>query len=538
MITREFNLYLHAGHSIPLVINVNQYDRGESWVFTLFNSDGTQYVPSSGAIVGIKSDNLGIINTATVDSQGRVVVAETQQMTAAVGKAVFELVIDDGTHGTANFVVLVEPKPGDNADLSESDISMIEEAVEAAANIKPYGSPLVASTVAGMTDETKVYVYTGSETGYTSGHWYYYDGSDWADGGVYNSVAVQTDTTLAISGMAADAKKTGDEISDLKSQIAQGGSFTAEVRTLIESLFRRIAIFTGDDASDLTDALHDAMFPPLELSYITAVYTQGETVVTVDTPLDDLKADLVVTAHYTDQSTAVVNAYTLTGTLHAGTSTVTASYSGKSATFDVVVSSDPLDEICYGTLTYRDIFITNNMCEIGDFEGTYTMDADFHTLGNGTYKMIYSGTPVISTAECNSPTHSLKCFNTGKVQSFWKNENLTLSSGSKFLVCADVNCSRYTGGSIGTIFNTPILNAVDKISAVVQSTTSGFQPVTVIATLTANRSDYCLYIGVNGSAGNADCYIDDVVVTPLPDGMTAEEAQAAYEQYVSIIRGE
>ena len=223
MITREFNLYLHAGHSIPLVINVNQYDRGESWVFTLFNSDGTQYTPSSGAIVGIKSDNLGIINTATVDSQGRVVVAETQQMTAAVGKAVFELVIDDGTHGTANFVVLVEPKPGDNADLSESDISMIEEAVEAAANIKPYGSPLVASTVAGMTDETKVYVYTGSETGYTSGHWYYYDGSDWADGGVYNSVAVQTDTTLAISGMAADAKKTGDEISDLKSQIQHGG---------------------------------------------------------------------------------------------------------------------------------------------------------------------------------------------------------------------------------------------------------------------------------------------------------------------------
>lgn len=41
MISREFNLYLHAGHSIPLVINVNQYDHGEQWLFTLFNSDGT-----------------------------------------------------------------------------------------------------------------------------------------------------------------------------------------------------------------------------------------------------------------------------------------------------------------------------------------------------------------------------------------------------------------------------------------------------------------------------------------------------------------
>ena len=216
MITRNFNLYLNAGHSVPLVINVNQYDSGEQWVFTLYNADGTQYTPSTGAIVGIKSDGLGIINSGSV-VDGKVVINETQQMTAAVGKAVFELVIDDGTHGTANFIVLVEEKPGNNADLSETDISMIEQAIEAASNIKPYGSPLVASTVAGMTDHDKVYVYVGSETGYTSGNWYYWDGSAWTSGGVYNSVAVQTDTTLTLSGVAADAKKTGDEISDLKS---------------------------------------------------------------------------------------------------------------------------------------------------------------------------------------------------------------------------------------------------------------------------------------------------------------------------------
>ena len=245
MITRNFNLYLNAGHSVPLVINVNQYDSGEQWVFTLYNSDGTQYTPSTGAIVGIKSDGLGIINTGSVDSDGRVVINETQQMTAAVGKAVFELMVDNQTHGTANFIVLVEPKPGDNADLSETDISMIEQAIEAASAIKPYGSPLVASTVAGMTDHDKVYVYVGSETGYTSGNWYYWDGSAWTSGGVYNSVAVQTDTTLTLSGVAADAKKTGDEISELKSAFTkqfgidaiweQGGLDTstgAEIETL------------------------------------------------------------------------------------------------------------------------------------------------------------------------------------------------------------------------------------------------------------------------------------------------------------------
>lgn len=43
------------------------------------------------------------------------------------------------------------------------------------------GSPLVASSVAGMTDTTKVYVNT------TDGNWYYYDGDSWEVGGLYQS---------------------------------------------------------------------------------------------------------------------------------------------------------------------------------------------------------------------------------------------------------------------------------------------------------------------------------------------------------------
>lgn len=74
------------------------------------------------------------------------------------------------------------------------------------------GAPLVASTVSAMTDTTKVYVYTGSETGYSTGYWYYYNGSAWTSGGVYNSAAVETDTTLSVSGAAADAKAAGDAI--------------------------------------------------------------------------------------------------------------------------------------------------------------------------------------------------------------------------------------------------------------------------------------------------------------------------------------
>ena len=128
-ITREFRLYTNAGLSIPPVIHVNQYDRGETWNFKLYQPNGQQFIPTDAAIVGVKADGNLIANAGTV-SEGVVVITETEQMTAAPGKAVFEILFDGDTHGTANFVVLVEPKPGDNADLSESDLSLIQQAIE------------------------------------------------------------------------------------------------------------------------------------------------------------------------------------------------------------------------------------------------------------------------------------------------------------------------------------------------------------------------------------------------------------------------
>lgn len=81
------------------------------------------------------------------------------------------------------------------------------------------GPAVPAATVAEMTDHTKCYVYTGSETGYTAGNWYYYDGSAWTSGGVYNAVEVETDTTLTESGEPADAAATGTAIAAAKAAV-------------------------------------------------------------------------------------------------------------------------------------------------------------------------------------------------------------------------------------------------------------------------------------------------------------------------------
>ena len=54
----------------------------------------------------------------------------------------------------------------------------------------------VAPTVASMTDKEQIYVYTGTEDGYTFGNWYYWDGTAWTSGGAYNAIEVNTDGTL------------------------------------------------------------------------------------------------------------------------------------------------------------------------------------------------------------------------------------------------------------------------------------------------------------------------------------------------------
>lgn len=159
MISREFKLYLNAGVGVAPVINANQFDRDEEWIFTLLQSDGTVYTPSTGTIIGLKQDGTTILNAGTVNSSGQVVITETEQITAVPGSNLFEILIDGNTHGTANFVVFVERRPGDIDNPSESDISLFQEAIEAAGNVTQFQADIsalqsgLATTNANLTSE-------------------------------------------------------------------------------------------------------------------------------------------------------------------------------------------------------------------------------------------------------------------------------------------------------------------------------------------------------------------------------------------------
>lgn len=112
-----------------------------------------------------------------------------------------------------------------------------------------------------------------------------------------------------------------------------GSGLTNEVKQALLQIAEKVA-YVDANGQTYYNALFNALFTVVS---IEAVFTQGQAVIYDDDSLDTLKDYLVVTATYDDESTAVVTDYTLSGTLTAGTSTITVTYGDKTDTFSVVV---------------------------------------------------------------------------------------------------------------------------------------------------------------------------------------------------------
>lgn len=194
----------------------------------------------------------------------------------------------------------------DSVDTGTEVPEPMEQWADAIVSAGAGGQPTVATSASVMSDHNMIYLYTGSESGYIYGHIYYWNGSAWTDGGAYGGVS------------------------------SSGTGLTDDIKQALLDCFEHVA-WTDEHGQDYVDALEAALYPPANLVSISAVYTQSGTVYDTDT-LDSLRDDLVVTAHYDNGTSETVTNYTLSGTLAVGTSTVTVSYGGKTATFSVTVT--------------------------------------------------------------------------------------------------------------------------------------------------------------------------------------------------------
>jgi len=157
--------------------------------------------------------------------------------------------------------------------------------------------------------------------------------ADWLDNHPEATTTVE-DESITVAKLA----------SDTVALINKKSGMTEDVKQALLACFAHVA-WIDDDGQDYYDDLENALYPPSNLASISATFNQGANVIYDTDSLDVLEQYLTVVANYTDSTHETIYDYVLSGTLKAGTSTITVTYGGKSTTFNVTVTERVLSSI-------------------------------------------------------------------------------------------------------------------------------------------------------------------------------------------------
>ena len=201
----NFTLNMIPNTGTPVVVNLSQGDIGRELTFKLVEGSDPNITIATDAtaitIEGTKPSGLGFSETCTATSGNTITVSTTEAMTQESGMIPAEVRFVAGTKdlGTANIIFAIEesPHPAGTTDGTQETMQNLEArlqteidgvddrvtALEAGGGTG--GQPIVVSLANQMEDTEAVYLYTGEETGYTFGDWYYWNGTAWVSGGAY-----------------------------------------------------------------------------------------------------------------------------------------------------------------------------------------------------------------------------------------------------------------------------------------------------------------------------------------------------------------
>lgn len=173
------------------------------------------------------------------------------------------------------------------------------------------------------------------------------------DGLLLHSFPVMVDVVPSASSDNEPSGQPGmNSIGDLKAAVTElyQTRISMEAKNALLDLLSHVA-YTDTHGQDYLDTLETELFRTAGILSISAVFEQGSAVIYDTDELDDLRQYLTVTAHYEDLSEREVVGYTLSGSLTAGTSTITVSYAGKSTTFNATITDIPYS-LPSGTKTF------------------------------------------------------------------------------------------------------------------------------------------------------------------------------------------